>query len=320
MIVDVHTRVFTSTDQLGGAAERLRRGRGEPWRRVTATAEDHDRAMARVDAALILGFESRLLGASISHEQVAQCVEHNPRRYLGFAGIDPTAGDPVASLERARALGLAGVTVSPAAAGFHPTDTRAMALFEAMEQHNIPLLVDPGTRWAREARMEFGQPHLLDELARSLPRLKIVVAGLGHPFIDQGLALIAKHPTVFADLSELVLSPWQLYNTLVLAHQQRVTDQLLFGSNFPLATPEQAIVTIYSVNTFVQGTHLPTVPREQLRSIVERDALRCLGLSAGPATASVKAPASLPAAGDDQAPTSADADEAEPASQSSASS
>ncbi|MEX0885399.1 MAG: amidohydrolase family protein [Phycisphaeraceae bacterium] len=290
MIVDVHTRSFTSSEQLGAAAQRMRRTRTEPWHRVTASCDDHDQAMHRVDAAFVLGFESRLLGACISHDQVAECVRRAPQRYHGFAGIDPTGDDPLGSLDRARELGLVGVTVSPGAQGFHPADTRAMALFEALAHHGMPLLVDPGSQWARETRMEFAQPFLLDELARALPSLRIVLAGLGHPFIDQGLALIAKHPTVFADLSELVLNPWQLYNALVLAHQQRVTDQLLFGSNFPLSTPEQAIVAIYSVNTHVQGTHLPTVPREHLRSIVERDALSCLKLST-PATTTASTPA-----------------------------
>ena len=38
------------------------------------------------------------------------------------------------------------------------------------------------------------------------------------------------------------------------------------------------LVSIYSINTFTQGTPLPSIPREQLRSIVERDALACLGI------------------------------------------
>jgi hypothetical protein len=75
-----------------------------------------------------------------------------------------------------------------------------------------------------------------------------------------------------------VLRPWQLYNALLLAHQQGVMSQIVFGSGFPFCTPERAIVTLYSINTLIQGTHLPSVPREQLRSIVERDTLAVLGL------------------------------------------
>ena len=34
------------------------------------------------------------------------------------------------------------------------------------------------------------------------------------------------------------------------------------------------------MNTFSQGTQLPAVPRSQIRGIVERDAISCLGLDA----------------------------------------
>ena len=53
--------------------------------------------------------------------------------------------------------------------------------------------------------------------------------------------------------------------------------------------PAKAIETLYSLNGFAQGTQMPSVPRAQLRSIVERDALSCLGIDAAvaaPATES----------------------------------
>lgn len=303
MIVDVHTRVWESSEQLGQAVESLRRRRDEPWNRPCASVDEHDAAMEPVANAVILGFESQLLGASIPHEKVAEYVARDPARYLGFAGIDPTAGHCEQSLERAINLGLTGVVISPGAQGVHPSDTRAMALYEACQEKRLPVLVESGATLARASHMEFSLPYQLDEVARTFPELRIVLSSLGHPWIEQGLALIAKHPTVYADLSELIGRPWQLYNALVLAHQHGVMNQLVFGSNFPFCTPEKAIVTIYSVNTHVQGTHMPTVPREQLRSIVERDTLSCLGLPTpdGP-------PRPAPAAADN-GEAAADADE-----------
>ena len=55
-------------------------------------------------------------------------------------------------------------------------------------------------------------------------------------------------------------------------------DKLLFGSAFPFDTPESAIENMYSVNAHSHGTQLPSVPRSQIRGIIERDALACLGL------------------------------------------
>lgn len=278
MIVDVHTRIWESSEALGRGAELLRRKAAEPWARPDPSIDAHAQAMQPVQAAIIHGYESRHLEGSIPPEKVAQYVSRDPQRYLGFAGIDPTAGGAVQKLEQALKLGLSGVTLCPSSQAFHPADSRAMALYEACEAQGIPVFMDTLSMLSREARLEFAHPYLLDEVARTFPNLRIVLAGLGYPWLEQGLALLAKHPTVYADLSDLILHPWRVYNALLLAYQQGVTSQMLFSSNFPFSTPEKAIVTIYSINTFTQGTQFPSIPREQLRSIVERDALACMGL------------------------------------------
>lgn len=280
MTTDLHTRLWNSTEQFGqSVAAQMRRRKIDPWEDHTADPDDHAAAMQPVQHAVVLGFESALLGGSISHEQVAGYVNANPHKLLGFAGIDPKADkSPTKSLEEALALGLVGVTVNPAAAGFHPTDTRAIALFEACQHHGVPVLIESGAVLAREARMEFARPVLIDEVMRECPDLKLILGTFGDPWVEEGVALLAKHPNVYADISGFTARPWQLFNALLTAHQMGTMGQVLFGSNFPFITPEQAIKTIYSVNTLTQGTHLPSVPREQLRSVVERDTIKVLGL------------------------------------------
>ena len=279
MIVDLHTRVWSSIDALGpSAAESYRRRRGEPWQHALASSEAHAEAMDPVSYAAILGFESGMLGASIDAEAVAQAVSADPQRFVGFVGIDPTLGKPAAKLEEALSMGLVGVTVSPAAAGFHPSDTRAMDLFEACQDKKIPVLFECNSMLARDVKLEFAMPYLLDEVARSFPELRIVLSSFGQPWIDQGVAMLAKHPHVYADVSGLVVRSWQLYNALVQAYQSGVMGQVLFGSGFPFCDPQRAIVTLYSVNTISQGTPLPSVPREQLRTVVERNTLATLNI------------------------------------------
>ncbi|MEM6504959.1 MAG: amidohydrolase family protein [Planctomycetota bacterium] len=285
MTIDLHTRLWNSTEQFGpSVAAQMRRRKLDAWEDHTADPDDHHQAMEPVTAAVLLGFESKLLGGSIPHKQVAGYVDRAPDRLLGFGGIDPKADtDPTHSLEQAIGLGLVGVTVNPAAAGFNPTDTRAMALFEACQHEKMPVLIECGSVMAREARMEFARPALFDEVSREFPDLKIVLGTFGDPWVDEGVALLAKHPNVYADISGFTARPWQLFNALLTAHQLGAMDQVLFGSNFPYVTPEHAIKTIYSVNTLTQGTQLPSVPREQLRSVVERDTIQVLGLKREPA-------------------------------------
>ncbi len=279
MIVDLHTRVWDSVESLGDAvAEQARRRRGGPWEPMAAAFDTHESAMSPVSFAFVHGLESELLSAHVSMKQVADTVARSPDTLLGFAGIDPSAGNPVTKLAQAVALGLVGVTISPAAAGFHPCSTGAMQLYEACEARGLPVYIEAGAHLARQARMEFGQPFLLDEVARSFPRLKLVVGGFGDPWPQQTIALLAKHPCVYTDISGLVTRPWPLYNALVSAFQAEVMQQVFFASGFPHTAPEEAIVTLYRVNTLTKGTPLPGIPREQLRGIVERETLADLGI------------------------------------------
>ena len=280
MIVDVHTHIWESADQLGPAmAERLRKSVINPWETPIASTEAHDQAMQPVQYAIIHGFASQHLKASIPIEQVAGYVRRNPEKYVGFAGIDPMDPQCMQQLRDARDLGLAGVTISPAAGGYHPTHSRALRLYEHCEAANLPVMIHTAMQLANLTRMEFAQPYLLDEVARTFPELRIVLARVGHPWVQQTLVLIGKHQHVYAELSDVVSRPWELYTLLLSSHQQHVIDHLLLGTDFPFFTPEKAITALYSVNMLIQGTNLPGVSREQLRGIVERDALSCLGIT-----------------------------------------
>lgn len=280
MIIDVHTHLWDQPEQMGpGTARRLREAQDHRYEQLDASFERFDAAMDKVTYAIIHGFQSRYLDAAIPHEQVARYVQRKPQKYLGFAGIDPMEDNWLRSLDEAQSLGLVGVLISPAAQGYHPTHTQAMRLYEQCQKRGLPIMVHPGTHLDTSAVMDYSQPHLLDEVGRTFPDLRLVLAQVGHPWAEQALWLIGKHPNFYADLSDLSQRPWQLYNVLLLASQQRVIDHLLLGSDFPFATPEEVVVTIYSVNQHTQGTQLPTIPREDLRSIVESDTLSRLGLS-----------------------------------------
>jgi predicted TIM-barrel fold metal-dependent hydrolase len=291
MIVDCHTHIWQSPDQLGqvdlGEQSRLRArtprvavtGR-TVWRSTPAAdPEHHWQQSGMVDKSIVLGFKSKYLRAEIPNRFVADYVSRDPEKLIGFAGIDPTERSAIADLRLAKnELRLRGVTISPANQDFHPTDTRAMNLFAEAEQLGMPVLVHPVGQFTEQSKLEFARPYLLDEVARTFPRLRIVIAQLGQPWIDETVVLLGKHSNVFADVSGLLGRPWQAYNALVNAHQYGVMDKLLFGSDFPYTSASECIEALYSLNQIAQGTQLPVVPREALRGIVERDTLSLLGL------------------------------------------
>lgn len=283
MIVDCHTHVWESLEQLGRAAGHEGR-RGKAAATLRAGIGDHQNASKPVDKTFVLGIKSHYLRAEVPNDFVAGYVRKHENRLIGFAALDPSRPrEAISELRRAHEqLGMRGVTVWPAGQDFHPSSTSAMRVYAEIAKLRLPVLFMQDVQGASIAKLEFARPFLLDEVAREFPELKMVVSGVGYPWIDETLVLLAKHANVFAEISGLLHQPWQLYRVLVSAYQAGVLDGLLFGSHFPYSQPAVAIEAIYSVNQFCQGTNLPNIPREQLRQLVERNTLELLGIEADP--------------------------------------
>ncbi len=277
MIVDCHTQVldWASQIRLDGESSRSESGALRADRPELAR---HMEALLPVDLAFVLAFKSRYLNAEISNQYVAEYVRRYASKLIGFAGIDPTEPSCPDELAHAQeALGLKGVTISPSLQDFHPCDTRAQAVYRECVRRGMPVLVEQDLR-TPAAKMEYARPLLFDEVARDFPALRIVVAHVGAPWVDETLYLLRKHENVFADVAGLSRQPWALYNALLRAYELGVMHKLLFGSDFPERSPAACIETLYSINQFAHGTNLTAIPREQLRGIVERDALKLLGI------------------------------------------
>ena len=279
MIVDVETHLWTSIAQLGkGGSEFIQRecGRAD----VAAGPAEHGASAECVDKTLVMGYRSAVLDASVPNEAIADYVGKNHDSLIGIGAVDPTDADvgaqAAALLERKEFRGL---TLSPSTQNFHPADSRAMALYEIARDKGAPIFFTQGTHFPHGAWMEHARPLLLDEIAREYPRLTIVITAMGHPWVEEGIALIGKHERVFASVAGLLRRPWQAYNALVLAHQYNVMDKVLFGSDFPYFSAPEAIKAVYRLHEVTQGTNLPAVPRETLRAMVERNTLAVLGIA-----------------------------------------
>ena len=272
MIVDCHTQIWDPSVSVGPAIAPLVK------QAVHADASRHLHAADPVDRAIVLAFKSRYLETEIPNRFVADYVRQNASKMVGFAGIDPNDRDWREELRLAQEeLRLKGVMVSPSMQDYHPSDTLAMRLYEECTRRGMPIVFDQQQRSAA-AKMEFARPMLLDEVAREYPDLRIVVSHMGYPWVEETVVLLGKHPQVYADIAGLHRQPWLAYTALLTAHEYGVMDKLLFASGFPHRSPAECIEALYSINQLSHGTNLKTIPREQLRGIVERNALSLLGI------------------------------------------
>ena len=151
-----------------------------------------------------------------------------------------------------------------------------IALPQRFDRLRIPLIWHQSAAYATESTLEHGNPIQLDRIAREFPRLRMIVAHVGQPWVGETVVLLRKHPQIFADLSARFHRKWQLYNALMLALDYKVTKQLLFGSDFPVTTTSNALSEFRGINDWGEGVTLPKFPPEIIEDIVENRPLELL--------------------------------------------
>ena len=280
MIVDVHSHAMRAEEHLSDAFIReADRARGYPLD-LTVTVEAYLRAMEPVDKCVLFGMKARHTGFYVPNEWIADFAAHAPGKIIPFMSLDPTETDFLDDFERSRTeLGMRGVKLAPMYANFDPTDGRLDELYVRAARHGLPILFHAGTTFCQFAPLKYTRPALWDDVAMRHPDLTMVLAHLGHPWENEALVTARKHPNVYLDLSALYYRPWQLYNSLVLAQEYRVVDKILFGSDYPFATPGDSIAGLRALNNMVEGTHLPRVAEAALDEIIHRPSLALLGLA-----------------------------------------
>ena len=228
----------------------------------------------------VFGMKARLTGWWVPDDFIADFVKAAPEKLTGFASCDPTQPGYLDELRHAReTLGLRGLKMAPMYAGFDPRDPRCQPVYAYCQENGLPILFHTGTTFCRVAPLGFSRPWLWDEIAVQYPELRMVLAHVGHPWSDECLAVIRKHPHVYADTSALYYRSWQFYNTLILAQEYRVTHKVLFGTDYPFAAAGASIAGLREINRITGTSGLPEVTAETIEGILARDAFALLGLS-----------------------------------------
>jgi uncharacterized protein len=280
MIVDVHTHVWERPAHLGDAfIADAKAAAGAAYKDIAVDLDEHWRAMEPVDRAIVLGFRARHVDVLVPNEYVADYVGRHPEKLIGFCSVDPHDADAIEQLDHAvKRLGLRGLKVGPIYQNIHPQDERFLALMARAEALGVPVLIHQGTTFCSNVSLELANPILLQPIALRFPKLRMLIAHMGHPWIAETLVLIRKHPHFYTDISALYYRPWQFYNALVLAMEYGVLDKLLFGTDYPFTTPASTIAALKKVNDMAAGTNMPRISEAKIEEIIHRDSLPLLGL------------------------------------------
>jgi predicted TIM-barrel fold metal-dependent hydrolase len=290
MIIDIHTHTPRDKDDVPQDEVVMNaKWRPDAAKSTRPTWKDYVDAMQPVDKAVCFNMAADPRGvrdgdaqhqpAEETNNTTAEFVRAHPDKLLGFLGVHPHAPDALEEIERAtQDLGLVGIKLGPNYQNFDPLGPEAFEVYARAQELKLPILFHQGTSPVRFADLDYAHPRHMDRIATAFPDLKVVMAHVGHPWQIDCIVVIRKHPNVYTDISANFYRPWSYYNELRLATEWAVLDKLLLGSDFPVATPQETIDSLSTVNDIIQGTNLPPVPLDELEKIIERNSLELLGL------------------------------------------
>jgi predicted TIM-barrel fold metal-dependent hydrolase len=279
--IDVHTHAERSTRQpqdpvtaevLAAAASYFG---GDPPQPTAQEVADYYRERRMLAVVFTVDDEAGMGRARMSNDEVLDAAAANPDVLIPFASIDPHKGK--LGIREARRLieaGVRGFKFHPNTQAFWPNDRRHYPLYEVIAQAGLIALfhtgqtgIGAGMPGGGGVRLKYSNPMLVDDVAADFPELRIILAHPSFPWQEEALAVATHKPNVYIDLSGW--SPKYFPEILVRYTNTLLRHKMLFGSDYPLITPDRWL------RDFAE---LPI--RDEVRPLVLRDnAAKLLGLS-----------------------------------------
>jgi predicted TIM-barrel fold metal-dependent hydrolase len=175
-----------------------------------------------------------------SNDYIAALIRKHPE-LIGMAAVNPRfRGVDRARTELTRAveeLGLRGLKLYPMYDHYEPADRDlAFPIFERANELGIGVMVHMGTSSAKDTVFDYGRPGGLDEVARHFPDLPLLVCHVGFPWVDECLAMVARHDNTYVDISMFATKTSRrgLYEFLVRAQQLGCPlSRICWGTDYP---------------------------------------------------------------------------------------
>jgi uncharacterized protein len=182
----------------------------------------------------------------VPNEEVAELCAQHADVMVPFASIDPHKGN-MGAREARRLIehyGVRGFKFHPNLQGFYPNDRMAYPLYEVIAEAGLPALIHTGQTGIGAGmpggggvRLKYSNPIYIDDVATDFPTMPIILAHPSFPWQDEALSVATHKAQVYIDLSGW--SPKYFPANLIQYSNTLLKQKILFGSDFPLITPDR---------------------------------------------------------------------------------
>ncbi len=242
--VDGHGHHSMDDELLAASARYFRAGHN----RTPALEEIADLYRALNMAAVVFTVDaSTATGhATISSEEIAARAAEHADVLIPFGSVDPLRGADAVAQARSlvRDHGVKGFKFHPTLQGFAPNDREFYPLWAQIESLGVPALfhtgqtgIGAGLPGGRGLKLRLSDPMLVDDVAADFPALTVILAHPSVPWAASSISIATHKANVYIDLSGW--SPKYFPADLVRAAGSYLQDKVLFGTDYPLITPER---------------------------------------------------------------------------------
>lgn len=183
-----------------------------------------------VDYAVGLAEISPITTGIIGNEEVIEICKQNKRLIPG-GNINPYMVRNVKSeVKRLYRMGVRVIKLYPTYQYFYPNESFLYPLYESAQELEMPVMVHTGSSVFKGARIKYGDPIYIDDVAVDFPDLKILLVHGGRGFFyDRAFFLAKLHKNVYLEISGL--PPQNLLK--YFPDLEKISDKVIFGSDFP---------------------------------------------------------------------------------------
>lgn len=218
-----------------------------------------------VDATTALGHPA------LSSEEIIDKVAEHADVLMPFGSVDPH--DPKAA-DRVRSLaqrGAKGFKFHPSLQGFAPNDPRYYPIYEAVAEAGVPTVfhtgqtgIGAGLPGGRGIKLRYSDPMLLDDVAADFPTMTVILAHPSVPWQDAAISMATHKANVYIDLSGWL--PKYFPTQLVHAANRQLRHKVLFGSDYPVITPDRWMASFDELD--IRDGVRPLILKENAKAVL----------------------------------------------------
>ena len=200
----------------------------------------------------LTGLVTRFAGygddADALNEGVGKLASEQPDKFSGYGTISmspvkiPRA---LAQVRRVAELGLTGLSLQPSFFGLAIDDRVLYPVYAKADELGLHVALHTGINYTVSFPIRNDQPMQVDQVACDFPGLVLIACHAGWPWVAEMVAVLRKHPNVYAEFGGLapryVCEPNTGWEVMKRFMNSLLSQQVLHGTDWPVFPMDKAL-------------------------------------------------------------------------------